>query len=523
MILEKVKSLRKRPVFCRSGAMSISQSLKGRFHLQTRISRQLSNAGMLSISIVFSLFATPSYASLPQFETDQTNELDTSGFHPEYASCSARTSRKYTNAASDRLSARVLIAVSKPGSKASQKTTKKTSPPATPWNSDLSKMMDNIESQVKDGKPPVPLLDDLQPPPAPPSSALPAVPMPPGSTDQIPQSKTKSDTTTYVDSAALELIKSKVGENYLATIGQSGLTRWPASRMPLKVYIEPKSTVQGFSPTFPGILKKAYQEWQDTSEKLITIQFVDSRQAANIVCTWTDKQDEMLTDKEGGNAYVVPDPEGILTADLKILTLVPSGCDKDLYMQHVALHEAGHTLGLTGHSENSNDIMYGTITNADKVSDLTDRDKNTLLALYTTSAAEIAKKKVDTAKEYTSTSKNPKVQAFQLNNEAARDMQEQKFEQATKKLETAHKLDPSNRYVQANLGAMYANLGSVAGMTMNLPQALQYYKKAVPLLESGGNKAALIQVLENYAQILKVFNQPVELKAIEQKIAKLKG
>ncbi|MBX9694780.1 MAG: matrixin family metalloprotease [Cyanobacteria bacterium] len=407
-----------------------------------------------------------------------------------------------------------LLAVNKPVKKT---TAKKTAPPG-PWNSDLSKMMDGIESEVKgeDGMPKIPMSPDLQPPPEP---SLPAHPLQANPAQQA----SESDTNSGVDPKTLELIRSKVGDNYLASIKQSGLTKWPASRMPLKIYIEQKSTVPGFSPTFPGILKKAFEDWQSASEKLVTIQFVNSIPGASIVCTWTNKKEEMLTVNEGGNAYVVPDADGIMSADLKILTLIPEQGNKDFYMRHVALHEAGHTLGITGHSDNSNDIMFGTITSADKQADLTSRDKDTLLALYTTSATELAQSKIDTSKEIASTSKSPKIQAFQLNNEAARDIQEQKFDQAIKKLETAHKLDPTNRFVQANLGAMYANLGTVSGMSMNVPQALQYYKKAIPLLEGGGNRTALIQVLENYSKLLRALNQTAELKAIEQKLAKLKG
>ena len=116
---------------------------------------------------------------------------------------------------------------------------------------------------------------------------------------------------------------------------------------------------------------------------------------------------------------------------------------------------------------------------------------------------------------------NPQVNAVRLNNEAAKLIKSNQYDKAISKLLLAHKLDPNNRAVSANLGAIYANYGSLAGMTFNLKGAKNYYKKAIPLLENGSNKLALKQVLTNYLKVLQLLNQPAEAKAIQSKLAKL--
>ena len=395
-----------------------------------------------------------------------------------------------------------------------------------PWNSSLTDMMNNLEAEVGTGKGPPSSGPEF--PPATPKE-LPT-PSPSVAEDEVEPSKkrdTADDITKNSEGSVTDLASIIKDDNYLKAIAGDGLARWNKQTMPVKVFIQKTSNLPDFRPSFPKILQNAFVEWQEAAPDLITISFVDKSDQAQIVCTWTNDKSEMLNPREGGNTYIVPDANGIVQAEMKILAVTPSGMNTitDAYMKHVTLHEAGHALGIIGHSSNSADIMYYEIMPNEAPRDLTPRDKATMQALYKANDKTIAAHRLDPRKKELETeTTNPKVMAFKLNNEAARDLDSKNFQGALKKLEQAHKLDPSNKLVQANLGAIYANFGSVAGVTYNFALAGSYFKKAIPLLEVGGNKPALRQVLQNYINILKLTKaNKVEIETMERKLSALSG
>ncbi|MBI1271630.1 matrixin family metalloprotease [bacterium] len=391
------------------------------------------------------------------------------------------------------------------------------------WDQGLSKMMDGLEKEVgNDGPPP--------PPEAAPPSKLPLEP------DEIKQETPSSPPATPPQASSTAPDRSRVlsellalKDNYLGNIAEEGLTRWEAENMPIKIFIEKSSSVKGFDQSYPTILENAFKSWADKSQGKLKINFSDSVEEAHIVCRWTDDRNDLMSQKEGGNTVVVPTEEGIASVDMKILTLPAPNADSisPNYMGRVCLHEAGHALGLTGHSPERADVMFATVYTSDPAV-LTDRDTNSLNELYSMDEETIAGIRLnqDRAMQKTNTildGRNPQVNAVQLNNEAARALKANQFEVAMKKLEAAHKLDPGNKLVCANLGAVYANYGSIAGMTFNLKGAADYYRKAVPLLETGNNKPALIQVLGNYLKVLNILNNKVEANKVEAKLQSITG
>lgn len=483
-----------------------------------------------------------------------------------------------------------------------------------PWNSDLSKMMDQIDSEVKEpGKPPtvnpkgavstpgtasnpgtattpgapesagseptVPhevatsksensasdLIDETAPGALPPEpgSATELAPGADATTPELESTKTESASppdpgSTLPVTAIPESDKS--ANDYFEQVKEVGLARWTSSRLPIKVYIESNSKVPGFRPEFVTILRLAFKDWEQASGGKISTEFIDTANGAAIACLWTDDASQMMSTKEGGNTILVPDPQGIVRADMKILTQPPLGV-KTMpanFMRRVCLHEAGHALGLTGHSTESGDIMYDTVFLNEKPANLTARDKNTLIALYMASDETIAANKLDPLRAVVGSAgalkkdspdtpgpmgssggstgsfpntpagiptralpENPKAAALQLSNEAALALQQANFPVALAKLEQANKLDSTNPLIKSNLGAVYANFGSIAGMTMNLPVAAQYFKKAIPLLEASNNPGAYRDVLSNYIKVLERTNDQVELKKMQAKMAQI--
>ena len=390
------------------------------------------------------------------------------------------------------------------------------------WNQDLSKMMDGLEKEVK-SNPPGPVNQKSNPGssnPQVPEIPSPALPQEPSI--KINQKKSAPQ-TPKIDTKHLLDNLMKMKDNYLGAIAEHGLTRWPESTMPLKVYIESASEAKDFQEEFPTILKNAFIAWTET--KKIRLEFTDNLDEAHIVCRWTDDKNDLMSILEGGNTVIVPDDNGILSVDMKILTLPPPGASSvsTNYITRVCLHEAGHALGLTGHSPMREDVMYSTVY-PNEPAKLTARDLNSMTELYNMDKQALLSMRLDQAramKEIPKEFDNPQVNAVRLNNDAARALKSNKFEIAKVKLEQAHKLDPKNKLVCANLGGIYANYGSIAAMAFNLPTAYNYYKKCVPLLEKGNNQKALVQILPNYLRILKLMKKESEYKKMNQKLLSL--
>jgi predicted Zn-dependent protease len=312
------------------------------------------------------------------------------------------------------------------------------------------------------------------------------------------------------------------GDSFFAEIAKAGLTRWSTVKQPINVYIEKTSNVKGFNPKFPDVVQGAFVEWNQVLPSIKFV-FVPENKNAQINCTWTDQKADLLNHDAGGATGLASDGTNIVRADIKLYTM-PPGTLTMLPMNALkrgALHEIGHALGLIGHSNKSSDVMYSTFDpKDDSECQLSERDKNTIKELY--SRKDISKNQVTAASAPLQVdASNPKGRAMLLNNEAARAIKESRIEYANQKLIEANKLDPSNKTVAANLGALTANIAAMAAMSRNFPLALANFKKAIPLLELGGDKKALSQVLSNYAIFLRQTNSPVELKRIEAKLKAL--
>lgn len=394
------------------------------------------------------------------------------------------------------------------------------------WNKDLSNMMDNIEQEIKTDRPaPAPAPAEA---PHPEPADLPLEPESDKTELKEPELKKPDLKDSAQDEAEAPPEPEGPGkEGYLALLDKNGLARWPDDRMPVKIYIDKKSNLPHFKEEFAGMLETAFKKWQRACPDILTIEFVQERDQAGIACSWTEDRDQMMSLKEGGNTMVIPDEDGILSVDMKILTLPPPGNSviPFNYMERVCLHEAGHALGLTGHSDQQDDIMFGTVYPDERACDLTRRDIDTLSALYRLDRRTLVASRLDPAQEADQQalgSANPKVKALAMSNMAVRALADKQFDKAAKLLEDAHKLDPTNKLIAKNLGGVYANYGSIAAMTFNLPGACMYFKKAIPLLDQSGDREVQVQVLSNYAKVLRMLNQKAELEKMEKKLTELR-
>jgi tetratricopeptide (TPR) repeat protein len=312
-------------------------------------------------------------------------------------------------------------------------------------------------------------------------------------------------------------------DDYLGDATQNGMTRWPASRMPIKIFIASGTSVPGYRPSFEGIVKQSFQDWVDAAQGKIKTEYVGSADAAQIVCSWTNNPKEMISSAEGGHAMVVPDQDGISKTHIYLLTIRQddNGPVGDNYARRVDLHEIGHALGLLGHSPNPGDIMFGTIPPADLACALSEKDKNTILALYSADAATLAQHPLNTGDMIAGDPSSAVVRSAKLNHEAVEAMKNKNFIVAVQKLEEAHKVDPNNEVFSSNLGLAYGNCASMC-MLLGQPQmADQYFNKSLPLAAKTSNKANYISILRNYWTFLKATKRDAEASKIEAKLKDL--
>jgi predicted Zn-dependent protease len=313
--------------------------------------------------------------------------------------------------------------------------------------------------------------------------------------------------------------------DYLGDATQNGMTRWSPDLMPLKIYIKNGSAVPNFRPEFVDILKQAFDDWSKGSNGKVTFVYTDDENSANIVCSWTNNPKEMMSSAEGGHAMVIPDANGILKSIVVLLTLNPSGAAvTEKFARRVDLHEIGHALGLLGHSKNPDDIMFSSLPPADLDCALNERDKNTIIALYSCDPSKVASRPLDVSRLMMSGDPTSTVmRTVKLNAEASQAMKNKSFATAVAKLEEAHKLDPNNQIINSNLGSAYANCAVIAFMLRNFPQADKYFNQALPLLEKGSNRANYLAVLKNYCSMLQLTHRASEADKISKRLKALES
>jgi predicted Zn-dependent protease len=173
-------------------------------------------------------------------------------------------------------------------------------------------------------------------------------------------------------------------DDYFSEATLTGVHRWPASLMPLKIYLKSGDGVPFYKEQYNDILKRAFTDWANVSSGKMRVSFVDSPDPANIVCSWTSDPAQLANAAEAGETQLSLNSKGILRATIVFLTvpLVQALPITDNRLRVTCLHEVGHALGLTGHTRNPADIMFFSSRISDDPRDLTQRDKNTLVRLY---------------------------------------------------------------------------------------------------------------------------------------------
>jgi predicted Zn-dependent protease len=175
---------------------------------------------------------------------------------------------------------------------------------------------------------------------------------------------------------------------YLSAMAGESARRWPATSIPIKVYIDPGVNVPSMRDLNLRIIAEAFVEWMVASQGRISFKFLSSPELADITCYWTSNPTEVTskgTDRQTGSTTTTEGKKDgkweLRKANMKLLTIGKDGKMVDeKSLKCTCLHEVGHALGL-GHSPNSHDIMYFQDT-PNGANSLTNRDKATLLKFY---------------------------------------------------------------------------------------------------------------------------------------------
>ena len=170
-------------------------------------------------------------------------------------------------------------------------------------------------------------------------------------------------------------VKAAVIDSYFRKVAANGkIIRWNKSTFPLKVYVQDSADVPEY---YREVVMSAYQAWQRASEGLVSFDFVEDANDADMKCYFKNTDNKKSI---GVHAFTVNGNK--ITASTIVFNKLDnkghSLDSKQLFSS--ALQEIGHSLGLTGASPSIYDVMYpiGTKFNTE----ITARDLKTLGLVY---------------------------------------------------------------------------------------------------------------------------------------------
>lgn len=207
-----------------------------------------------------------------------------------------------------------------------------------------------------------------------------------------------SDAASFLAKKQISIWKdqifSNIGRNYIEKTPYDGkVLRWDSSKFPLTVCLKNNSSITPsyYEPT----IKTAFYQWQISTNNFIRFEFTNDEKESNINVTINPQQQNKKCDSEDCKyaiAYTEPSISGNLLSKMNIIFYDSNNLGSPFTQTEIytaALHEIGHSLGIMGHSDDKNDIMYmetETYNSTDRpLNDLnliSSSDLNTLNLLY---------------------------------------------------------------------------------------------------------------------------------------------
>lgn len=179
--------------------------------------------------------------------------------------------------------------------------------------------------------------------------------------------------------------RNKPAEDYLTESNYTTRVRWADSRMPLKVYIEKTpADLEGYKESYTNSLKQSFYDWSKAASNRVRFSFVPNERTADIRCYWTNDPRYLGGGAEAGETRMKSLGHVMASADVYLRTKESAGDFPytDTAVKATCLHEVGHALGIVGHSLSVSDIMFFSTPFTEGERQLSDRDRNTLVRLY---------------------------------------------------------------------------------------------------------------------------------------------
>ncbi len=175
-----------------------------------------------------------------------------------------------------------------------------------------------------------------------------------------------------------------MSRTYLAqNLKEDRLCRWPDGGMPILVYIAPfvwyEKQKQQQAVLYRQLVLDALQAWRVASQDLLRFQLVNSVNDSQIDIKWRRVDRRTL----GHCNFEIDGQSRMFSAAIQVGIsdgLVHAAYQHLDEVRHTILHELGHALGLVGHSDQSEDIMY--VPHQYGVHTLSPRDGETISWLY---------------------------------------------------------------------------------------------------------------------------------------------
>jgi tetratricopeptide (TPR) repeat protein len=164
--------------------------------------------------------------------------------------------------------------------------------------------------------------------------------------------------------------------------------KWRLKDFPIKVFVRKNIQMPDFYREFMEIATDSLDQWCKASGNVISYKFVNDRESANLICDYTDRRTLVASDREPGLDGAAEDrfrdDASMGFANITILIKDAPGPTPFRSREELTklfLHEAGHALGMHGHSPNRHDVIFYCST-PEPVTQLSQRDKNTISKLY---------------------------------------------------------------------------------------------------------------------------------------------
>jgi hypothetical protein len=177
--------------------------------------------------------------------------------------------------------------------------------------------------------------------------------------------------------ATREQLSREAGGTYLDSLissTDSVVRRWPDRwGKPIRLYIV-EGGIPGYLPKMAGFARDAFDRWEQTGVG-IKFQVVSDSARADVMIRWIDHFD---FDRAGQTDLTWDQSGRVRRASISLALRTHTGTVlPDPALLSVAVHEAGHALGLP-HSSDTNDVMFP----ATRTGTLTERDRRTIEVLY---------------------------------------------------------------------------------------------------------------------------------------------